>query len=42
MADSLLLCDGGGIFNGGAGIVNAVIIFVPFRDNLGPHIHIFT
>lgn len=40
MADPLLLCDGGGIFNGGAGIINAVIVFVSFRDNLEPHINL--
>jgi hypothetical protein len=27
MADPLFLCDGGGIFNGGVGIINAVNIF---------------
>lgn len=34
MADSLFLCDGGGIFNGRAGVVNAVNIFVTFRHTV--------
>jgi hypothetical protein len=33
MADPLLLCDGGGILNGGVSVINAVSIFVTFSNN---------
>lgn len=34
MADPLFLCDGGSIFNGGAGIINAVNIFIAFYNTV--------
>lgn len=34
MADPLFLCDGGSIFNGGAGIFNAVNVFITFHSTM--------